>query len=45
MEFIMRLDINITKLTVNKLGLNLLPFNREYRPLYTLNYDSLKLSL
>jgi len=43
MEFIMRLDINIMKLTVNKLSLTLLPFNHEYSPLYALNYDSLKL--
>lgn len=39
----MRLDINITKLTVNKLSLTLLPFNCEYSPLYAANYDFLKL--
>lgn len=39
----MILDINITKLTVNKLSLTLLPYNREYSPSYALNYDSFKL--
>jgi hypothetical protein len=43
MEFTMRLDINITKLTMNKLGLTLLPFIHEQSPLYELNYDFLKL--
>jgi len=39
----MRLEVNITELTVNELSLTLLPFNREHSPLSALNYDSLKL--